>query len=86
MTEESTLCLLMALEKLTRHRALNRLLSDPEYAIEEAIVFDRDVMRKDGKVFYAPIYMMMFLRQEELPETMVYDIGEPLSFGDNANR
>ena len=28
--------------------------------------------------FYAPIYMMMFLENDALPDYMVYDIGKPL--------
>ena len=61
-----------------RHRALTRLLEDEEYGIEEAIVFDDDAFKVEGKIVYAPIYMMMFLEKDELAETMICDIGEPL--------
>ena len=57
-----------------RHRALNHVLSDPEYAIDEAIVFDRDALKTDGKIFYAPIYMVMFLQKDVLPAQMIYEI------------
>ena len=61
-----------------RHRALNRLLECDEYGIESAIVFDDDAMDAVGKVFYAPIYMVMFLKKDSLPASMIYDVGKPL--------
>ena len=61
-----------------RHRALNKLMECDEYGIESAIVFDEDAMDVVGKVFYAPIYMVMFLKKDSLPANMIYDIGKPL--------
>lgn len=61
-----------------RHHALSRLLEDEEYDIRSAIVFDDDSLSVEGKVFYAPIYMAMFLEKDVLPESMICDIGEPL--------
>lgn len=61
-----------------RHHALSRLLGDDEYKVQSAIVFDDDSLSVEGKVFYAPIYMMMFLERDALPESMVCDIGAPL--------
>lgn len=61
-----------------RHRALNKLMECDEYGIESAIVFDDDAMDVVGKVFYAPIYMVMFLKKDSLPSNMIYDIGKPL--------
>ena len=61
-----------------RHRALNRLLECPDYAIPSAIVFDDDSMNESGRIFYAPVYMMMFLLKDTLPEQMIYEIGKPL--------
>ena len=61
-----------------RHRALNRLMECAEYELKSAIVFDDDKMEVAGGIFYAPIYMMMFLVNDELPEAMIYDIGKPL--------
>ena len=57
-----------------RHRALNRVLDVDDYGISEAIVFDRDALRVDGRVFYAPIYMIMFLQKDNLPDKMIYEI------------
>lgn len=56
----------------TRHAALNHVLANPVYGIEQAIVFSNDNVREDGKVSYYPIYMMMFLEKKELKEDMIY--------------
>ena len=46
-----------------RHQALNNILSCQEYHIDEAVVFCQSNMRINGKVLYAPIYMIMFLEK-----------------------
>lgn len=63
-----------------RHRALNRVLSEPGYAIEKAIVYNEESHKDEGRVRYEPIYMCMFLEKNALPKKMFYDIGAPLSF------
>ena len=40
---------------------------------------DDDSMSVSGKIFYAPVYMMMFLVKDALPAKMIYEIGEPWS-------
>lgn len=62
-----------------RHRALDRIMNSPEYSIDSALVLDDDALRLEGRIFYAPVYMAMFLKKDPLPEKMVYEIGEPLS-------
>ena len=59
-----------------RHRALNSIMESDEYGIAEAIVFDRDALKVEGKVFYAPIYMMMFLKKDTMPDSMIYDMSK----------
>jgi len=44
-----------------RHNALGNVLQNPEYNIQQAIVLCNDNLSVDGKVTYAPIYMLMFL-------------------------
>ena len=63
-----------------RHRALDGVMRSDEYRIEEAIVFDDDNLSVVGRIFYAPIYMAMFLIRNEAPDTMIADIGEPVKF------
>ena len=61
-----------------RHRALKRLLSDPEYEIEKSIVFNDGTLEDEGNIRYEPIYMSMFLEKDTLPEELIYDIGAPV--------
>ena len=63
-----------------RHRALNRLMGVPDYAIPEAIVYDDSAHKVESPVYYAPVYMAMFLEHEQLPEKMPYEIGAPIRF------
>ena len=62
-----------------RHRALTHLLNDAEYDFPQAIVFDDDALKVEGKIRYMPIYMAMFLQKDVLPEKMIYDIGAPVT-------
>ena len=62
-----------------RHRALTHLLSDPEYDFPEAIVFDDDALKVEGRIRYMPIYMAMFLQKDVFPDKMIYDIGSPVT-------
>lgn len=51
------------------HRALSNIMECEEYDIPEAIVFNNDNLRVDGKVVYAPIYMAMFLERQNTAPT-----------------
>lgn len=61
-----------------RHRALARLIADPEYGLARAIVFTDDIFKDDGVIRYMPIYMAMFLEPVRMAEKMIYEIGAPL--------
>ena len=61
-----------------RHRALNHVIAESLYAINDAIVFNDSVLAVVDGIFYAPIYMMMFLEKLRLPEKLIYDVGAPL--------
>ncbi len=52
------------------HRALSNIMDCEEYNLQEAIVFCNENLRIDGKIIYAPIYMMMFI--EELDTGAIY--------------
>lgn len=45
------------------HRALANIMECKEYDLNEAVVFNNDNLRKEGKITYAPIYMTMFLKR-----------------------
>lgn len=52
----------------TRHRALNNIMNHPEFTIPEAIVLCNDNLYVDDPVTYAPVYMMMFIYKEQVPD------------------
>lgn len=55
-----------------RHAALDNVMENRDYAIPTAFVFQNDNVRADGRIVYLPIYMLMFLQKEQLPESMIY--------------
>ena len=57
---------------------MNHVLSERQYAINDAIVLDDAVLAVADGIFYAPIYMVMFLEKNVLPERMIYEVGSPL--------
>lgn len=56
----------------TRHAALTRIMDNPKYALTKAYVFCNDNLSSDGRIIYAPIYMLMFLKKHELPKEIIY--------------
>ena len=61
-----------------RHRALKRLLADPEYKIGKSIVFNDEALKVEDGIRYMPIYMCMFLKKDAMPEKLIYDVGAPV--------
>ena len=47
------------------HRALSNILDCGEYVIPEAIVLQNGNVHRKGKILYAPIYMVAFIRKNE---------------------
>lgn len=57
----------------TVHSALNTLLSNADYHIEEGVVLSNERnVRVVGKVVYMPIYYVMFLAGDSVPEENLY--------------
>lgn len=56
-----------------RHNALKNVLSNPDYDIKKAYVLCNDNVKISDKVIYLPIYLMMFIRNSELP-SFVYKV------------
>lgn len=52
-----------------RHRALSNIMDCTEYDLPQAIVFGNDNLKSDGKILYAPIYMLMFLQKNNTAPT-----------------
>ena len=51
------------------HRALSNIMECKEYDLPHAIVFNNDNLREQGKILYAPIYMVMFLVRDNTAPT-----------------
>lgn len=51
------------------HRALSNIMDCKEYDLSEAVVFCNDNLRVEGKLVYAPIYMVMFLEKSNVAPT-----------------
>lgn len=58
----------------TKHAALGNVLENKRYGIKEAFVFYNGNVEMKGKVTYYPVYMLMFLEKESMPEEMIYRI------------
>lgn len=56
-----------------RHNAMDNVLDQPEFGIEEGYVFCNGNIEITGKITYFPIYMLMFLQKEELPEEILFE-------------
>ena len=57
-----------------RHAALDNVMSNPDYAIPVAYVFQNDNVKVDGKVVYLPVYMLMFLQKEMDNAPQIYKV------------
>lgn len=58
-----------------RHNALSNVLDSTEYNIPWGLVLCNSNVKTVGKVTYMPIYMLMFLEQESLPNiTYKFDL------------
>ena len=56
----------------TVHKALSNIMDVTEYALKEAIVISNENLRRDGKLIYMPVYMLMFLRNTPIPDNLIY--------------
>ena len=53
-----------------RHSALNNVLSNEEYNIKEAYIFSEGNVETTEKRIYMPIYMIMFLAEDSMNNTI----------------
>lgn len=56
----------------TKHAALRNVMASDEYAIPEAFVFHNGNISVADRVTYYPIYMLMFLKKDPLPDDVLY--------------
>jgi len=56
----------------TRHAALSNVMANKDYSIPRAFVFHNGNVRRDEKIIYYPIYMLMFVEKSESGEKLIY--------------
>lgn len=57
-----------------KHRALNNVLGVKEWSFGQAYVLCNGNVQNDNDIFYLPWYMIIFLKQEQIPEGQIYDL------------
>ena len=57
-----------------RHNAMDNVLKQSDYGIEEGYVFCGGNIEQADRITYFPIYMLMFLQKKELPESLIYKL------------
>jgi len=57
----------------SRHNAINNLLRIKEFDIDKGYVFCNSNVKKEDKITYYPIYMLMFLKKNIVPKDMVFE-------------
>lgn len=53
------------------------VLNNEEYHIQQALVLCNDNLRVEGKITYAPIYMLMFLHCKQRPKQVLFHLELP---------
>lgn len=56
------------------HAALDNLMSNRDYGLDHAIVLSNSNCAREGALDYFPIYFVMFLKQNPLPEKLIYEL------------
>lgn len=57
-----------------RHLALNHAMQVEHWNFEKKIVFSKANVQQEDDIVYMPWYMIMFLKQDETPEHMIYEV------------
>ncbi len=55
-----------------KHHALDRVMANPKYNLEEAVVLSNANVSVETKITYYPVYMLMFIRKDRIPDDMIY--------------
>jgi len=54
-----------------RHNALSNVMKNDEYAIKESFVFTTGNIEIHDRSIYMPVYMLMYIREKELPDEKI---------------
>lgn len=57
----------------SRHIAMDNVLSSTKFKISEGYVFCNENVKVKEKITYYPIYMIMFIKNPDLPENFIYN-------------
>ena len=60
-----------------RHAALGKALENKDWNLQNAIVFCPGNIEKKEKITYLPLYMVQFLKADELPKSLVVKVDVP---------
>ncbi len=58
----------------TVHSALTKIMNNPDYQLPGAYVFSNANVRVDGRIIYLPMYMIMFIMKEKIPDELIYKL------------
>lgn len=58
----------------TKHQALSNVMANENYNINNAFVFHNGNVSSKDKIFYLPIYMIMFLKKKAISEKLIYKL------------
>ena len=58
----------------TRHVSMTHLLTNEDYGIAKGIILQNENVTVKGKAVYLPVYMTMFIENQQIPEDLVYRI------------
>lgn len=58
----------------TVHSALTKIMNNPDYQLPGAYVFSNANVRVDGRIIYLPMYMIMFIVKERIPDELIYKL------------
>ena len=58
----------------TRHHALSKIMSVPEWHLDQAYVLCKGNVEQSGPITYLPLYMSMFLEPEHLPDSLPFTV------------
>ena len=57
------------------HAALDNMMSVSDYALRSAVVYNTQCeIEEVGRITYLPIYALMFLKRNPLPERLIYKV------------
>ena len=57
-----------------RHVSMTHLLTNENYGIAKGIILQNENISVKGKAVYLPIYMTMFIENQQIPEDLVYRV------------